>query len=107
MRIEIDIGSAEAAAGADMRRFVAHHVRRALECVRLHVESVFVRIVDLNGPAGGPDKLCAVQVRIAGQRPVRVRDVRADARAAVAAAAARAGRTSLRRLRRRHVAAPF
>ncbi len=101
MKIEIDMHSAAPGVAGELRKFVEHHVRCSLAQVRLHVERVLVRLTDLNGPQGSFDQLCAVQVRIAGQRPVMVRDVRPDMRTAIARAVERAGLNSLRRLRQR------
>ncbi len=105
MKIEIDMHSAAPGVAGELRKFVEHHVRCSLAQVRLHVERVLVRLTDLNGPQGSFDQLCAVQVRIAGQRPVMVRDVRPDMRTAIARAVERAGLNSLRRLRQRQLLA--
>ena len=62
------------------------------------IRRVDVTLSDLNGPRGGIDKCCLVQVRLDGMQPVVVRDVQSDLYSAIDRAAGRAGRTVMRRL---------
>lgn len=63
-----------------------------------HVRRVDVTLADLNGPRGGIDKRCLVQIRLDGQQPVVVQDIQSDLYSAIDRAAGRAGRTVMRRL---------
>lgn len=101
MKIELQTSGTDPVTAGDLRRCVEYHVRRSLRQVRRYVERVRVRITDLNGPRGGADKLCTMQVSITGQRPVFVRDIRSDMGAAISRAAERAGATSIKRVRQR------
>jgi ribosomal subunit interface protein len=84
---------------------IAAHVERrlafALSRFSAHLDRIQVRFSDLNGPKGGPDKVCQLdfQVRGAGTATVEARD--ADLYAAVDLAAAKAGRRVARLLDRR------
>ena len=62
------------------------------------VRRVDVRLSDLNGPRGGVDKRCLVEIRIDGLPAVVVEDVQSDMYTAIDRAAARAARTVMRRL---------
>ncbi len=63
------------------------------------IRTVRLVLTDQNGPRGGLDKLCTVQVRGAGWS-VHIEDVDADAGVAVDRAADRAGRSVARKLDR-------
>ena len=63
-----------------------------------HIRRVDVTLSDLNGPRGGIDKRCLVQIRLDGLQPVVVQDVQSDLYSAIDRAAGRAGRTVMRRL---------
>lgn len=62
------------------------------------VRSVHVRLSDLNGPRGGVDKRCRVEVRLAGLPVVIIDDVQSDMYTAIDRAVGRATRTAMRRL---------
>ncbi|MGB5259488.1 MAG: HPF/RaiA family ribosome-associated protein [Gammaproteobacteria bacterium] len=62
------------------------------------VRRVYVRLSDLNGPRGGVDKRCLIEVRLDGLPAVVVEDVQPDMYTAVDRAAGRAARTVMRRL---------
>ncbi len=62
------------------------------------VRRVDVRLSDLNGPRGGVDKRCLIEVQLDGLPVVVVEDVQSDLYTAIDRAAGRAGRTVMRRL---------
>ena len=62
------------------------------------VRRVTVRLSDLNGPRGGIDKCCLVEVRLDGLPTVVVGDVQPDMYTAIDRAIGRAARSVLRRL---------
>ncbi|MGB5715607.1 MAG: HPF/RaiA family ribosome-associated protein [Gammaproteobacteria bacterium] len=59
---------------------------------------VRVRLSDLNGPRGGVDKCCLVEVRLEGLPVVVVEDVQSDMYTAIDRAVGRTARTVKRRL---------
>jgi hypothetical protein len=65
------------------------------------VTGVKVSVYDENGPRGGVDKKCRVEVRGPEKLAVVIEDRAEDERAAIAYAADRAGRTFARALERR------
>lgn len=90
------------ARGFSLTRALQEHVHQRLGFTLARgsgrVRRVAVRLSDLNGPRGGVDKRCLVEVRLDGLPAVVVEDVQADMYAAIDRAAARAARTVMRRL---------
>jgi len=81
----------------------AHTERRlsfALNTSSRYVKRILVRLSDINGPRGGNDKRCHLEVIIPGQAVV-VEDTEADLYLAIDRATSRAGRNVMRQLRRR------
>ena len=61
-----------------------------------------MRLSDVNGPRGGVDKRCGIEVRLKGTSAIAIDDTEADLYVAIDRAAERTGRTLDRRLARRH-----
>ena len=81
----------------------AHAERRlafALSRFSSKIDRVVVRFSDLNGPKGGPDKVCQVGFTVNGLGPESVEAQDADLYCAVDLAAAKAGRRVARLLER-------
>ena len=69
------------------------------------IKCVVVRLSDTNGPRGGNDKCCRIQVVVPGHSDVLVEDTESDLYTAIDRATDRVSRTVARRLdRRRHFA---
>ena len=80
------------------------HIERrlgfALSNRDVHIRRVMVRLSDINGPRGGEDKCCHIQVVLPQLPDVVIEDIQADLYAAIDRAADRVGRTVGRRLAR-------
>ncbi len=85
---------------ADLRDWAERRVRFVLRRMGWMVPRAEVQLSDLNGPRGGPDKRCQVELRTDGAGAVVVSSVARDWRTALDEALARAARFLLR-LRRR------
>jgi ribosomal subunit interface protein len=83
-----------------MRAHIERRLGFALSTCYRHVRRILVRLSDINGPRGGRDKRCHLEVMLPGQAVVVV-DTEADLYLAINRAASRAGRTVMRQLRRR------
>jgi ribosomal subunit interface protein len=83
-----------------MRTYIEHRLGVALGTCYRHVNRILVRLSDINGPRGGNDKRCHLEVILPGQAVV-VEDTEADLYVAINRASSRAGRTVMRQLRRR------
>lgn len=80
------------------------HVAVRLACALNHgqdiVSSIIVRLSDVNGPRGGVDKCCGIEVRLKGAPSLIVEDTQTDLYVAIDRASERIGRTLDRRLAR-------
>lgn len=84
-----------------LREHVARRLAYALNHGVASVSRVIVRLSDVNGPRGGVDKRCGIEIRIKGTAAVAIEDTEADLYVAIDRATERAGRTLDRRLARR------
>jgi len=66
------------------------------------VTRIVVRLSDVNGPRGGQDKCCGIEVRLKGSPALFVEDTQTDLYVAIDRAADRMGRALDRHLARRH-----
>ena len=91
--------------GIDLTNGLREHTERRLEFAldRAHhdVNSVTVRLSDINGPRGGFDKRCQIQIPLPHQRGVVIEETDADLYVAIDRAAGRAGNSLGRQLSRR------
>lgn len=71
-----------------------------------YILRAIMRLSDINGPRGGKDKRCHIEVRLKGLPAVVIADTEADLYVAIDRAAERAGRTLARRLARGQRDAP-
>ena len=85
-----------------LREHLLRRLRFALTREGETIQRVTVRLGDTNGPRGGCDKFCRIQVNLAHIGPVLVEEVGHDLYATIDRAAERAGRTVARRVDRRH-----
>jgi len=80
--------------------YAERRLRFALTSCDAYIQRIVMRLSDINGPRGGVDKCCRVQVILDGLPDVVVNDIEADLYIAIDRAANRAGRTVRRRLTR-------
>jgi ribosome-associated translation inhibitor RaiA len=86
----------------DLRALTERRVRFVLRRLGWLVPRAEVQLSDVNGPRGGIDKRCQVELRTDGAGSVVVASVAADWRTALDTALARASRLLLRLWRRGH-----
>lgn len=84
-----------------LRQHVAKRLAYALNHGRDVITRIVVRLSDINGPRGGVDKCCGIEVRLKAAPTLVVEDTQADFYAAIDRAAERIGRTLDRHLARR------
>jgi ribosome-associated translation inhibitor RaiA len=77
---------------------VQDRLRFAFSRITGRVRRILVTLADINGPRGGIDKRCLIEVRVDGQRSVVIQDIQADLYTAIDRAAGRAARSVMRRL---------
>ncbi|MEH6628462.1 MAG: HPF/RaiA family ribosome-associated protein [Motiliproteus sp.] len=100
MRIDIQTKGFELTDG--LRQNVKRRLRFALSWASNDVDRIIVRLSDINGPRGGNDKRCAIQIPIPRMQDVIIEDTRADLYVAINRAVDRAEHTIARKLERRH-----
>ena len=83
-----------------LRTHVERRLAFALDRFGEQVERVTVRVADVNGPRGGPDKACRVDAALRTGHRVHIDERDLDAYAAIDRAAHRLGHTVSRRLER-------
>lgn len=94
--MQIDLRTKKLRVGPELRGAVERRLGFALDRFEQRIQRVVVRLEDVNGPRGGDDKLCRIEVHLRGSGTIRVR-ARADAVVpAVDAAAHRAGQAIAR-----------
>ena len=98
--MRIDIQTHGFTATAALRAHVTRRLQLALGCCADRVSRTTVRLSDVNGPRGGVDKRCQVQVCLTTLADVVIEDTEADLYTAINRAAERAGRTAVRHLAR-------
>ncbi len=98
--MQIDIQTRDFPLTEALRNHIERRLGFALSTCVTYIRRVQVRLHDINGPRGGADKCCLIQVRLDNLPDVVIRDTEADFYAAIDRAADRAGRTVARRLTR-------
>ena len=98
--MQIDLQAHDFLLTEGLRVHVEQRLRFALNRFQDRVARVAVRLSDVNGPRGGLDKHCHLQVRLRGLPDIVVRETQADLYVAVDRAAERTGRTLGRYLQR-------
>ena len=81
--------------------FIKANVEKSMSACAAQVERLTVRIKDINGPKGGYDKECCVEVTLANYSPIVVSKRSSDAYESIRKALGRASRTTLRKLGKR------
>lgn len=98
--MQIDIQSRK----FSLTRALRVHVERRLKFIAggryEKIKRVLVRLSDINGPRGGNDKCCLIQVKLSGQPDLVIADNRSDLYQAIDRASARVGPAVSRRLKR-------
>ena len=98
MRIDLHCDGVEAPPA--LRDYVARRMRVAIGRFRDHIQWARVKVADVNGPKGGADKRCVVQLRLRNLPDVVFAITQLEVRAAVDEAADRVARVLAQRLRR-------
>ena len=98
--MQIDIQARNFTLTNALRGHVERRLAFALSTRDDHIQRIMVRLSDINGPRGGEDKRCHIQVVIPHLADVVIEDTEEDLYAAIDRAADRAGRTVGRRLTR-------
>jgi putative sigma-54 modulation protein len=100
MRIDIQASGFKLTDG--LRAHAERRLQFALSWAVHDVQKVVVRLSDINGPRGGNDKRCYIQIPIPGRPDVVIENTESDLYVAIDQAVDRIERTVARRLERKH-----
>ena len=98
MRIDIHTNGFELTDG--LREHTVRRLQFALSWASYDVRKVIVRLSDINGPRGGNDKRCSIQIPLPRTADIVIEDTEADLYVAIDRAVDRAERSVARRLER-------
>ena len=98
--MQIDIQARDFPLTDALRSHAERRLRFALTCFDDHIQRVAMQLSVINGPRGGKDKRCYLQVMLAGLSDIVIEDIEADLYVAIDRAVDRAGRTVARKLDR-------
>ncbi len=84
-------------------RYIERRLGFVLSARDEHIQRILVRLSDINGPRGGADKCCHIQVVLSHAPDVIIKDTESDLYVAIDRASDRAGRTVGRRLSRQRI----
>lgn len=98
--MQIDIQSRGFSLTDALHGYSQRRVLVAMAYASGHVNRVVIRLSDINGPRGGADKCCRIQVALAGIPDVVVEDTEVDMYDAIDRAVDRAKRTVVRKVDR-------
>lgn len=99
MRIEIHTGKFSLT--ESLREYIERRIRFTLSWAHHGLQKVVLRLDDINGPKGGADKSCRVQIPVAKGKPVVIEEIQSDLYVAIDLALERAGRSLSRKLARK------
>jgi len=88
-------------ASAAVKDYVGRRLGFALNRTGNLIRAVVVRLADINGPRGGVDKTCSVQLSLPGKRPVIVTERSSVLERAIDRAIHKAAQNVARRLAKR------
>jgi len=98
--MQIDIQARNFSLTQALRSHIERRLAFALSTRDEHIQRILVRLSDINGPRGGEDKCCHIQVVLPHLADVVIEDTEVDMYVAIDRAIDRAGRTVGRRLAR-------
>lgn len=84
-----------------LRMYTERRLAVALGWARHHMRKLAVSLSDINGPRGGVDKRCKIQVQLSGGRQVIIEECEEDLYAAIDRAADRADRAVVKQVERK------
>ena len=100
MRVDIKTSGLELTDG--LREHTERRLGFAFDRAHYDLSTITVRLSDINGPRGGADKRCQIQIPLRRHTSVVIEETDTDLYVAIDRAASRAGNTLARQLAKRH-----
>jgi putative sigma-54 modulation protein len=98
--VRIFVRSRQVEVDATVRAHIERRLRFGLGRFSERIRRVTLQIVDINGPRGGEDTVCRIEVRLLPTGSIFVEDTDADLQAVIDRATDRAGRSVARAIKR-------
>lgn len=98
--MQLNIQTAGFSVTDSLKEYTTRHMQFALNRNDALIVRVRIWLADINGPRGGIDKRCQIELKLAGQNNIVIEDVETDLYVAIDRACARCMRTLNRRLER-------
>jgi putative sigma-54 modulation protein len=83
-----------------LQEYAKRRINFSLSNKNENITKVMMRLSDINGPRGGSDKRCHLQIKLKGMAGIVVEDIQADMYNAIDRACDRASRTVVRKIGR-------
>lgn len=99
--MQTEISSQDFTITSALERAIRDKISTSTKAYADNVTRFVVRLKDLNGPKGGEDKECSVEIQFANQPSVFVRKRSSNAYCSIRKAIGRASRIALRKLSKR------
>lgn len=96
--MQIDIQARSFSLTDALQDYAIQKLKASLSCCDDHLQRVVMRLSDINGPRGGRDKHCHIQVVLAGLPDVIIEDTEEEMYSAIDLATERAGRAVNRKV---------
>lgn len=81
-----------------LREYTYKRLADSLDHGETRIRRVIVRLSDINGPRGGEDKRCQLELKLQGFPAIVIQETQSELYTAISRAAERAGRTLSRRI---------
>jgi len=98
--MHIDIQARSFSLTRALKNYAEKKLKSSLSRCEDHLQRVVIKLSDINGPRGGEDKRCHLQVMLFGLPDVIIEDTEEDMYAAIDRAADRAGCAVVRKVKR-------
>ena len=98
--MQVDIQAHKFSLTQALKHYVKGRLDHTLTFCGSHVQRIVIRLSDINGPRGGKDKCCLLQIKLAGLPDVIVKDTETDLYAAIDRAVDRATQAVVRKIGR-------
>jgi ribosomal subunit interface protein len=98
--MHLDIQTSGFSLTDSIRDYTKLRMQFALHRNDKYITRVQVRLADINGPRGGIDKRCQIDLSLAGQNDILIEDIETNLYVAIDRAADRCARTLARKLNR-------
>jgi putative sigma-54 modulation protein len=98
--MQLDIQTTGFSLTDGLKSYTTQHMQFALNRNDALIVRARVWLADINGPRGGVDKRCQIELKLAGQNNIVVEDVETDLYVAIDRASERCMRTLARRVAR-------